>query len=156
MLAASLARGALSGAAGTVAMMAFQKAVEMPLTGRGDSYAPAEFLEKILPVRRRRGRARDRLNYIGHFGIGLSWGAAHGFAGHRGLRGQRAVAVVFGALYTGDVLLNIALGLYKPWRWSRRDATIDVVNKLVLAEATGAAFELLRSRADGTPLPAGA
>ncbi len=57
---------------------------------------------------------------------------AHGLAGHSGLRGQRAVATV----YTGDGLLNTALGLYKPWQWSRREAAIDVVNKLVLAEAT--------------------
>lgn len=148
-LMTSLGRGALSGVAGTAAMTAFQKAVEMPLTGRGDSYAPAKFLETVLPIRRRRGRARDRVNYAGHFGIGVAWGAAHGFAGHRGLSGQRAVATVFGVVYTGDLLLNTALGLYKPWRWSRRDTAIDVIDKLVLAQATGAAYEALRPTAKG-------
>ncbi len=139
----------LAGLAGTVVMTAFQKAVEMPLTGRGDSYAPAKFAQKVLSIGRKRGRARDRLNYATHFGIGAGWGAAHGLAGHSGLRGQRAVATVFAIVYTGDGLLNTALGLYKPWRWSRRVAVIDVVNKLVLAEVTGAVFEKLRGRTNG-------
>ena len=37
-------------AAGTAVMAVFQKLVEMPLTGRPDSYAPARFAEKALPV----------------------------------------------------------------------------------------------------------
>ncbi|MCA1672298.1 MAG: hypothetical protein LC799_08885, partial [Actinobacteria bacterium] len=60
---------------------------------------------------------------------------------HAGLRGQRAVAAVFAIVYTGDVLLNTALGLYEPSSWSRRDAAIDVLDKLVQAEATGAVFD---------------
>lgn len=40
----------------------------------------------------------------------------------KGLRGQKAVNAVFGVVYTGDVLLNTALGLYHPTRWSREGA----------------------------------
>ena len=40
-----LGRGAV---AGTVVMTAFQKFVEMPVTGRSDSYAPADFAEKVF------------------------------------------------------------------------------------------------------------
>ncbi len=46
------------------------------------------------------------------------WGSAYGLAAHAGLSGQKAVAAVFGTVYTGDVLLNTALGLYKPTTWS--------------------------------------
>ena len=35
---------------GTVGMTAFQKLVEMPLTGRVDSYAPAALAEKVLRI----------------------------------------------------------------------------------------------------------
>jgi hypothetical protein len=38
---AVLGRGIVSGVAGTVVMTAFQKLVEMPLTQRGESFAPA-------------------------------------------------------------------------------------------------------------------
>ncbi len=50
---------------------------------------------------------------------------------------------MFAGVYTGDVLLNTALGLYQPWSWSGRDLAIDVVDKLVQAQATGAIFERL-------------
>jgi hypothetical protein len=69
---------------------------------------------------------------------------------HAGLRGPRAVAAVFGVVYSGDVLLNTALGLYQPTTWSRSDWAVDVVDKLIQAAATGAVFEAVFGR---TPAP---
>ena len=136
-----IGRGVVAGVAGTVVMTAFQKLVEMPLTGRGDSYAPANVAEKVLPVRARTAQGRRRLNNATHMMLGTMWGAAYGLAARKGLRGQRAVNTVFGVVYTGDVLLNTALGLYRPTRWSSRDWLIDVVDKYVQAQATGAVFD---------------
>ena len=62
----------------------------------------------------------------------------------RGLRGQKAVAAVFAAVYTGDMLLNAALGLYERTKWSGREVVIDVVDKLVQAEATRLIFDRMR------------
>ncbi|MDQ3164997.1 MAG: hypothetical protein M3Q17_02370 [Actinomycetota bacterium] len=126
-------------------MTAFQKLVEMPLTGRADSYAPATFAEKVLPVGPATARGRTQLNYATHFALGTMWGAAYGVAARSGLSGQRAVAVVFGAVYTADVALNTALGLYKPWEWSASDWVIDVGEKLIQAAATGAVYDRLLS-----------
>lgn len=140
-LAETLGRGVVAGLAGTIVMTAFQEFVEMPLTGRRESYAPADFAEKALPVRPRDRRERKQLNYLTHFALGGMWGAAYGVAAHRGLRGQRAVAAVFATVYTGDVLLNTALGLYQPTTWSARDWAIDVGEKLLQAEATGLVFD---------------
>jgi hypothetical protein len=123
-------------------MTAFQRLVEMPLTGRSESYAPADLVTKLLPIRPKR-QARRPLNYAAHFAIGAGWGVAHGAAERLGLRGQPAVAAVFGTLYVGDLLMNAALGLYEPSRWSARDWAIDVGDKLLLAEATGIVFERL-------------
>jgi hypothetical protein len=145
-LTSSLAWGALSGLVGTAAMTAFQKFVEMPITGRDDSYAPADFAEKVFPVSPKDQGERKRLNYLAHFGIGTGWGVGYAVASRSGLSGQRAVAAVFAAVYSGDVLLNTALGLYKPWEWSLEDTAIDVIDKLVQAEAAGAAFEALAPR----------
>lgn len=138
---ASVGRGVLAGLAGTVVMTAFQKVIEMPLTGRKDSYAPASFAEKVLPVHVGSAQARKRLNDVTHVALGTLWGAAYGVAAAAGLRGQRAVAAVFAVVYTGDVLLNTALGLYQPSTWSARDWAVDVVDKLVQAEATGLIFD---------------
>ncbi len=78
---------------------------------------------------------RRRLNYVTHFSLGMMWGAAYGIAALKGLRGQKAVNTVFGAVYTGDVLLNTALGLYHPTQWSKKDLIIDVVDKYVQRRA---------------------
>lgn len=140
---ALVGRGVLSGLAGTVVMTAFQKLIEMPLSGRRDSYAPADFAEKVLPMSPSTAGGRRRLNYATHLALGTLWGAAYGLAAAKGLRGRKAVGVVFGVVYTGDVALNTALGLYHPSTWSRQDLLIDVVDKLVQAAATGAVFDHL-------------
>ena len=49
-----LGRSVVPGVAGTVVMTVFQKFAEMPLTGRPDSYAPAELVTAVsheLPVK---------------------------------------------------------------------------------------------------------
>lgn len=146
--AAFVRNGLVAGVAGTVVMTAFQRLVEMPLTGRGDSLAPAELAERVLRVHPRTPAGRSRLNLATHLALGGLWGAAHGLAARRGLRGQRAVQVVFAVVYTGDVLLNTALGLYRPRTWSRQDWVVDVVDKHVQAQATGAVFDHLLDPAD--------
>ncbi len=140
-LTANIGRGILAGVAGTAVMTAFQKVIEMPITGREDSYAPADFAERILPVHPTSAQGRKRLNYVTHFSLGGMWGTAYGIAATAGLRGQQAVNTVFATVYTGDVILNTALGLYQPTQWSREDWMVDIVDKYVQAQATGAIFD---------------
>ncbi len=140
-LTTMVGRGAVAGLGGSVVMTAFQKLIEMPITGRGDSYAPAQLAQKLLPVHPKDDTARWRLNYATHFTLGAYWGAAYGVAAYAGLRGLRAIAATFAAIYTNDVLMVTALGLSKPWTWSRQDWTIDIVDKFVQVAATGTIFD---------------
>jgi len=144
----SVGQGVVAGLAGSVVMTAFQRLVEMPLSGRRESYQPADLVDKALGIRPKRDRDRRRLNYAAHFTVGAGWGAVHGAAAHAtGLRGQRAVGAVFGAMWPGDVTAMTLLGLGEPpWRWSRSDLAVDVADKLVLAEATGLVFDGLERR----------
>ncbi len=137
----NVGRGIVAGIAGTVVMTAFQKLIEMPVTGRDESYAPARFAQKVLPIQADSEQELERLNWATHFGLGTMWGSAYGLAAHAGLEGQKAVAAVFGTVYTGDVLLNTALGLYKPQSWSSQDWAVDIIDKFVQAQATGAIFD---------------
>ncbi len=139
----SVGRGVVAGIAGTAVMTAFQKFIEMPITGREESFAPANFAEKLLPIKPENDKERQRLNLVTHFALGALWGTAFGLAGRAGVHGQKAVAVVFTTVYTGDVLINTALGLYEPSSWSKTDLAVDVIDKLVQAEATGAIFDRL-------------
>ena len=49
-MAPAIATGALAGVAGTIVMTAFQRLVEMPLTGRSESPEPANLVQKLLGV----------------------------------------------------------------------------------------------------------
>ena len=137
----TIGRGVVAGLAGTVVMTGFQQLVAMPLTGRGASYAPADFAERVTPLRTRSPGSRRRLNWVIHFALGTVWGAAYGVAAVRGVRGQRAVHAVFGVVYAGDVAANTALGLYRPLQWSAEDVLVDILDKYVQAQATGAVFD---------------
>jgi hypothetical protein len=142
-LAANVGRGALAGLAGSVVMTAFQKFVEMPITKREDSYGPADLAQKLLPVEPSSEAGRKRLNYATHTALGAMWGAAYGVAAHKGLRGLRGAAATFGAIYAQDLVMITALGLGKPWTWSAKEWTIDVVDKVVVIVATGTIFDRL-------------
>ncbi|MDP8931727.1 MAG: hypothetical protein M3O70_24960 [Actinomycetota bacterium] len=142
-LVSSLVRGVLASVAGTAVMTAFQKLVEMPITGRDESDAPAQFVEKILPIGSHEPLTHRQVNYIAHFGIGTLWGTAFALAGRLGLHGQKAVHIVFPTVLTSDILLNIALGLYKPTTWSKQDWGVDIVDKYVQAQATSAVYDRL-------------
>lgn len=143
-LGAHIGRGVLAGLAGTVVMTAFQEFVEMPLTGRAESFAPAKFAERVTPIETRTPEQRNQLNWATHFALGAMWGAAFGIAGYAGLRGQKAVGAVYAGVYGGDVLLNTALGLYEPTSWTAKELAIDMVDKFVQAEATGLVFDRIR------------
>ncbi len=143
-----VARGMLAGLGGAGVMTVFQKLVEMPITGREDSYAPQKFAEKILPIEATTDAGRKRLNYATHFALGMTWGAAYGVAAYKGLRGPRAIAATFATIYVQDVLMVTALGLDKPWTWSRQDAAVDVIDKFVNVVGTGLIFDNVLAATD--------
>lgn len=140
-LAVNVGRGALAGMAGSVVMTAFQKLVEMPISEREDSYAPGELAEKLLPIHPQSAGGRWTLNYAAHTALGAMWGAAYGVAAHKGLRGAQGAAATFAAIYSQDLVMNSALRLGKPWEWSRKDWTIDALDKVVVIASTGAIFD---------------
>ncbi len=85
---------------------------------------------------------RTRLNYVTHFALGTNVGCGLRCRGtSRGAADKPAVVAVFATVYSGDVLLKTALGLYQPSKWSTQDIVIDVLDKIVQASATGAIFD---------------
>ena len=140
---AHIGRGMLAGMVGTAVMTAFQRLVEMPITGRPESYAPAELAEKFLPVKVKSIRGRKLLNYSAHFAIGAMWGAAYGTAAAVGLRGQEAINTVFAVVYGGELLGGSLSGFSRPSEWSAQDWAVDVVDIYVQAQATGLVFDRL-------------
>ncbi len=129
-------------------MMAFQRTVEMPLSGRAESAnrcasSNSSRRSALLAV----PGGRRAVNYVAHFGIGAAWGAGHGLLASRlKSRGFASGAKVFAVLGAGDAVGNAALGVHDwPWRWSPRDAAVDLADKFLLAVATALAFDRLRT-----------
>ena len=86
-------------------------------------------------------QGRRQLNWVTHFALGTMWGSTYAVTSRKGLRGPKAIAMVFATVYTGDVLLNTALGLYKPGTWTRQDWAVDITDKFVQAAATGVLYD---------------
>lgn len=142
----SIGRGVAAGLAGTVVMTAFQRGIEMPLSGRQESYQPAQLVDKLLG-KHVKEQNRRKLNYATHLGIGAAWGAAHGALARVGVRAPWTAAATFGVLWPADVTSMAMLGLGDPpWRWESNELAVDVADKLVLAVATGIAYEALGRR----------
>ena len=141
-----LGRGVAAGLAGTAVMTAFQLLVEMPMTRRKESFAPAELAMRLLPVRPATRRGRRQLNYAAHFALGAGWGVARGALARAGLTGQPAIGATFAAMYPADLATATLLGVYRPRTWTTRDVVVDVVDKLVQAEATGLVYDRLQRR----------
>jgi hypothetical protein len=80
-------------------MTPVQKFVEMPLTGRSDSDAPARFVETVLPVHTEQTQQHRRLNYFAYHATGGLWGAVPTASLRTRLRGGKALAAAFGLRY---------------------------------------------------------
>lgn len=142
-LLSSLTRGALAGVAGAGLLGLFQEKVEMPVTGRGESYAPAHLARAALGLARQHGGDREALNWGSHLALGSQWGIAHALAARRGLHGIPAIGAVFATVYASDLALAAALDVYHPREWTAEDWTVDLLDKLVMATVTGAVYQFL-------------
>lgn len=152
-IAPALATRAVAGVAGTIVMTVFQKFVKMPLTRRRESYEPANMVHRLTSFCPGRKEDRRRLNHAAHVAVGAGWGAAHGVIDTKTkLRGQPAVAALFGILWPADVLGVAALGVHEPpCRWTPTETAVDFVDESVLAQETGMIFDLAAgpARTDG-------
>lgn len=80
------------------------------------------------------------------------WGSAAATVS-RGIRGTKAIIVVFATVYTDDVLLNTVLELYKPDTRMEQDWAVDIIDKFVQAAATGVLYDhVLNSRLNSSAM----
>ena len=148
-LAGAIGRGLLAGLAGTAAMTLCQMA-EMKVTGRKGSAAPAEALEKTLPVKAPdKEEEKMKLAELVHYTYGTSWGIPLGIMGHAGLRAVPATLSHFGAVWGTALIMLPKLGLAPPvTEWSAKDLITDVAHHIVYASAAGAAYFCISRKQD--------
>jgi hypothetical protein len=142
--AAQAGLGVAAGLAGTAAMTV-STMIEMRLTGRPASPAPARAASKILGVKPEGEKQEKRLNTLTHWAYGAGWGAFRGIVGCLGCPVLAASAAHLAAVWGTEQIVLPALELAPPvTQWGTRQVAVDALHHLVYAGATSATYELLR------------
>lgn len=146
-------RGLAAGAVGVAVMTAAEK-VEQAVTGRPNSYVPAQTLKRLLRLPHRPDRERRWLNWGMHWGQGTLLGAVRGLMAERGIRGPVGSHLFMYLRLVNDQTLENATGVgAPPWTWPRNEQIVDLLHKGVYAHVTGAAADRLvpKRSADSRP-----
>lgn len=154
----AIGRGLLAGIAGTVAITIAQM-IEMKITGRGPSSAPAEVGGKVLgvePRRAERGEAKKhketsvkqlnkkKFGQLMHWGYGTGWGVCRGLLSMTGLKGPAASAIHFGAIWGTELVMIPNMTKSPPaTEWGPQALAKDALLHMIYAAAAGAAFDAI-------------
>lgn len=146
-IAGPLGRGLAAGLVGTAAMTLAQR-LEMKLTGREASSAPADAVEEVFDIEPRSEAAEQRLSQLTHWAYGTGWGGVRGLLGGLGIAQRVATPVHLALVWGAAAAMLPRIGVAPPVRsWGAKKIASDVFFHGVYALATGLAFEWLDRRA---------
>ena len=142
-LATGIGRGLLAGLVGTAAISLSQM-LEMKLSKRAPSSAPADAAGKVVGVQPRDAKGKARFGNLVHWAYGTSWGLFRAALG--GGRTDRFWAPLahLGAVQTAAMLMLPALHVAPPvTKWGGGEIGKEVMHHTVYAAATDAAYRAL-------------
>ena len=150
-IASEVGRGLIAGFVGAVAMT-IASTIEMKLRRRPPSSAPADAAGKVLGVKPRDEKGKQRFATVVHYAYGSGWGlartaiAAATCAGGRRRATFGAPLTLFAVVWGASLVMLPALGIAKPfWRWGAKEVAIDAFHHTVYAAATDRAYRLLEA-----------
>ena len=111
-LGAAIGKGLIAGLAGTLAMTVSQM-IEMKITKRKPSTAPADAVKKALHIIPEPGNKKTFSNEV-HYVYGTSWGVVRGLLSLVGLTGFAASSAHFAAVWGTAITIEPALILHLP------------------------------------------
>lgn len=168
-----IGKGLIAGFAGTVAITISQM-IEMSITKRSMSDAPAKVGGKALGVEPR-GKAelekkkaksdtdeapedlkeevesnKEQFEQLMHFGYGTGWGVVRGALDLTDIRGVRASAIHYGAIWSAAQIMLPANNVAKPiTQWSAKQIAVDLFHHAVYAFAAGAVYDAMKATESG-------
>lgn len=146
--AALVGKGLFAGVAGTAAMTLAQM-VEMRITKREPSSAPADAASRVLGVKPKGEEEKQRFSQMVHFAYGTSWGAVRGVLAGFGLGPILGTVGHFAAVWGTALTMQPALDVAPPpTEWGANELAKDAGYHAVYAIGTGLAFAAL-NRARG-------
>jgi hypothetical protein len=147
-IGSAIGKGLIAGAVGTAALTLFQM-LEMKVTNREESTAPADALGKVMEIQPRNEEGKQRLNRVAHFLYGTVWGVPRSLLAGVGVRDPAATAVHFGAVWSTALTMPPALDVAPPpTETEPKELAMDAARHAVYAVATGLAFDLLDRRSE--------
>lgn len=142
-LAEAVGKGIFAGLAGTAAITASQM-IEMSITGREQSDAPVQMVEKVFDVEPKDEAAAQKVGQLTHWGYGTSLGVLRGVLSACGLRGAAGTGVHFLAVWGAAATMLPAAGLAPPpTQWPKEQIAIDGLHHAVYAVAAGLVYDAL-------------
>lgn len=142
-VACAIGKGVVSGLVGTAVLTVAQR-IEMALSGREGSSAPAQVVEKVLDLEPKSERAEERLSSLSHWAYGTSWGAMRGLLAAAGLKGPTATLAHFGLVWGAALGMLPALGIAPPpTEWEKEQVLQDAGFHALYAVAAGLAYSHL-------------
>jgi hypothetical protein len=141
-LGAAIGKGLIAGLAGTLAMTVSQM-IEMKITKRKPSTAPADAVKRALQIEATAGNKKKFSNEV-HYVYGTSWGVVRGLLSLVGLTGFAATSVHLAAIWGTAITIEPELDIAPPVSdWKAKDIAVDIFHHAVYAIVAGIAFDAI-------------
>lgn len=141
-LGAAIGKGFIAGLAGTIAITISQM-IEMRITKRKASNAPARAVEKALHIEATPGNNEEFSNEV-HWVYGTSWGVMRGLLSIAGITGFAATSLHLAAIWGTAATIQPKLDIAPPLsEWEPKDIAIDILHHAVYAIVAGLVFDAI-------------
>lgn len=141
-LGAAIGKGLIAGLAGTLAMTVSQM-IEMKITKRKPSSAPADAVKKTLHIVPEPGNKKAFSNKV-HYTYGTSWGVVRGLLSLAGITGFAATSIHLAAIWGTAITIEPKLDIAPPVKeWEPKDIAVDIFHHTVYAVVAGIVFDAI-------------
>lgn len=142
-LGSAIGRGLIAGLAATAAITLSQK-LEMKITKRPQSFAPADAASKALSIEASDREEWGKFSNEVHWTYGTIWGIARGLLSWVGLKGGWATALHFGAIYYTAINIEPDFEVAPPLNeWTKKEIAIFTLHHLVYVVVAGLVFDAI-------------
>lgn len=142
-LGGAIGKGLIAGLAGTAAITLSQ-IIEMKITGREASNAPAEAASKVLDVEAVNEKKEDKFTKEVHWAYGTTWGIGRGLMALCGIRGWAGTALHFAAITGAAMTLQPKLGVAPPpTEWEPETIAVSSLHHAVYAIVAGFVYDAI-------------
>ena len=142
-VALALGKGIIAGIAGTAAI-SLSQIIEMKITGRKPSEAPAKAVNKVLHIKAVNKDYRPAFVQEVHWTYGTMWGLARTVMGLAGIKGVPAMAAHYAAVWGTEMVMLPSIEVAPPLKeWGGKEIAKDGMHHLVYAVAAGLVYDAI-------------